>query len=137
MIETLDDSNFVLYAAKHYDNPQCYDVEEFYDDLKRFKYLKRLFGKYQDTGEIRENLILNHIVVLYNVFGDAATRMLFFKLVGYYSYLKPFLLLLDRMPDVLIGIGFSTGVIKGEDIRTDDVISELLRENFKTAGQRT
>ena len=88
MIETLDDSNFVLYAAKHYDNPQCYDVEEFHDDLKRFKYLKRLLGKYEDTGELRENLILNHIIVLYNVFGEAATRMLFFKLVGYYSYLK-------------------------------------------------
>ena len=126
MIETLDDSNFVLYAAKHYDNPQCYDVEEFHDDLKRFKYLKRLLGKYEDTGELRENLILNHIIVLYNVFGDAATRMLFFKLVGYYSYLKPFLVLLDRMPDVLVGIGFSTSVIKGIDIQMDENIYKVL-----------
>ena len=128
MIETLDDSNFVLYAAKHYDNPQCYDVEEFHDDLKRFKYLKRLLGKYEDTGELRENLILNHIIVLYNVFGDAATRMLFFKLVGYYSYLKPFLVLLDRMPDVLVGIGFSTSVIKGIDIQMDEKIYKVLRK---------
>ena len=128
MIETLDDSNFVLYAAKHYDNPQCYDVEEFYDDLKRFKYLKRLFGKYEDTGELRENLILNHIIVLYNVFGDAATRMLFFKLVGHYSYLKPFLVLLNRMPDVLVGIGFSTGVIKGSDVAMDENIYKVLRK---------
>lgn len=128
MIETLDDSNFVLYAAKHYDNPQCYDVEEFHDDLKRFKYLKRLLGKYEDTGELRENLILNHIIVLYNVFGDAATRMLFFKLVGYYSYLKPFLVLLDRMPDVLMGIGFSTSVIKGNDIAMDQNIVQKLRK---------
>jgi len=128
MIETLDDSNFVLYAAKHYDNPQCYDVEEFHDDLKRFKYLKRLLGKYEDTGELRENLILNHIIVLYNVFGDAATRMLFFKLVGYYSYLKPFLVLLDRMPDVLVGIGFSTSVIKGIDIQMDENIYKVLRK---------
>lgn len=128
MIETLDDSNFVLYAAKHYDNPQCYDVEEFHDDLKRFKYLKRLLGKYEDTGELRENLILNHIIVLYNVFGDAATRMLFFKLVGYYSYLKPFLVLLDRMPDVLVGIGFSTSVIKGNDIVMDTNIVQKLRK---------
>jgi len=128
MIETLDDSNFVLYAAKHYDNPQCYDVEEFHDDLKRFKYLKRLLGKYEDTGELRENLILNHIIVLYNVFGDAATRMLFFKLVGYYSYLKPFLVLLDRMPDVLVGIGFSTSVIKGNDIAMDQNIVQKLRK---------
>lgn len=128
MIETLDDSNFVLYAAKHYDNPQCYDVEEFHDDLKRFKYLKRLLGKYEDTGELRENLILNHIIVLYNVFGDAATRMLFFKLVGYYSYLKPFLVLLDRMPDVLVGVGFSTSVIKGNDIVMDTHIVQKLRK---------
>jgi hypothetical protein len=128
MIETLDDSNFVLYAAKHYDNPQCYDVEEFHDDLKRFKYLKRLLGKYEDTGELRENLILNHIIVLYNVFGDAATRMLFFKLVGYYSYLKPFLVLLDRMPDVLVGVGFSTSVIKGNDIAMDQTIVQKLRK---------
>ena len=128
MIETLDDSNFVLYAAKHYDNPQCYDVEEFHDDLKRFKYLKRLLGKYEDTGELRENLILNHIIVLYNVFGDAATRMLFFKLVGYYSYLKPFLVLLDRMPDILVGIGFSTSVIKGNDIKMDENIYKVLRK---------
>jgi hypothetical protein len=128
MIETLDDSNFVLYAAKHYDNPQCYDVEEFHDDLKRFKYLKRLLGKYEDTGELRENLILNHIIVLYNVFGEAATRMLFFKLVGYYSYLKPFLVLLDRMPDVLVGIGFSTSVIKGNDIVMDTHIVQKLRK---------
>lgn len=130
MIETLDDSNFILYAAKHYDNPQCYDIEEFYDDLKRFKYIKRLFGKYHDTGEIRENLILNHIVVLYNVFGEAATRMLFFKLVGHYSYLKPFLTVIGRMPDTLIGVGFSTSVIHGEDIISDDTITRLLQERM-------
>lgn len=131
MIDTLDDSNFILYAAKHYDNPQCYDMAEFYDDLKRFKYIKRLFGKYQDTGEIRENLILNHIVVLYNVFGEAATRMLFFKLVGYYSYLKPFLIVIGRMPDTLVGVGFSTSVIKGNNIEADPRITKLLQDRFK------
>jgi hypothetical protein len=131
MFDTLDDSNFILYAAKHYDNPQCYDMEEFYDDLKRFKYIKRLFGKYHDTGEIRENLILNHIVVLYNVFGEAATRMLFFKLVGYYSYLKPFLIVIDRMPDTLRGIGFSTGIIHGSDIVSDNTITTLLQERIR------
>lgn len=130
-IDTLDDSNFILYAAKHYDNPQCYDVDEFYDDLKRFKYIKRLFGKYHDTGEIRENLILNHIVVLYNVFGEAATRMLFFKLVGYYPYLKPFLIVIGRMPDTLIGIGFSTSVINGKNIEADAKITSLLQDRFK------
>lgn len=132
MIDTLDDSNFILYAAKHYDNPQCYDMAEFYDDLKRFKYIKRLFGKYKDTGEIRENLILNHIVVLYNVFGEAATRMLFFKLVGYYPCLKPFLTVIGRMPDTLIGIGFNTSVINGSAIEADPIIAKLLQDKLKS-----
>jgi len=105
MNEKLDDSNFMLYAAKHYDNTQCYDTTEFLDDLKRFKYIKRLFIKYDEYGELRERLILNHIIVLYNVFGDAATRMLFFKMMGYHHYLKPFLILLARMPDKVVNVG--------------------------------
>ena len=78
-MKTLDDSNFLLYAASNYDNPQCYDTDEFYDDLKRFKYLKRLFNRYKETGELKERLILNHLIVIYNVFGPMpATRLLFF-----------------------------------------------------------
>ena len=100
MYDTLDESNFMLFAAKCYDNPQCHDTEEFFDDLKRFKYLKRLFGKFEDTGELKERLILNHLVILYNVFSDDATRMLFYKLEGFHSYLKPFLILLNRLPEV-------------------------------------
>ena len=65
--QTLDESNFLLYAAKHYDNPQCFDTVEFYEDLNRFKYLKRLFNKYRDGGELKERLILNHVMVLYNL----------------------------------------------------------------------
>lgn len=122
--EHLDDNNFILYAAKHYDNPQCYDTEEFYDDLKRFKYLKRLFGKYEETGELRERLILNHLIILYNVFGDKATKMLFFKLDGYYSYLLPFLILLHRLPDK---IDLET-VIYTSDIPLDNKIVQVLRK---------
>ena len=62
-MQKLDESNFILYAAAHYDNPQCYDTDEFYDDLKRFKYLKRLFNRYKETGELKERLILNHLIV--------------------------------------------------------------------------
>lgn len=120
----LDDNNFVLFAAKHYDNPQCYDTEEFYDDLKRFKYLKRLFGKYEETGELRERLILNHLIILYNVFGDIATKMLFYKLEGYYSYLIPFLVLLHRLPD-RVNVG---KVIYTSDIPMDNRIVEVLRK---------
>ena len=80
-MQQLDDSNFMLYAAANYDNPQCYDTDEFYDDLKRFKYLKRLLNRYKETGELKERLILNHLTVIYNVFGSTpATRLLFFKL---------------------------------------------------------
>lgn len=128
MFEKLDESNFLLYAAKYYDNPQCHDIEEFYDDLKRFKYLKRLFGKYQETGELRERLILNHVTVLYNVFGEHATRMLFYKLSdpGYNTYLKPFILMLGFMPDrVYMGPG---EVIHSSDIRMDETIVKALRK---------
>ena len=68
MMDVLNEDNFLLYAAKHYDNPQCSSTEEFYDDLKKFKYIKRLFNKYAETGELKERLILNHIIVLTNVF---------------------------------------------------------------------
>lgn len=124
-LERIDDSNFLLYAAKHYDNAQCHDTAEFYDDLKRFKYIKRLFIKYQESGELRERLILNHIIVLYNMFGEEATRMLFFKLDGFYPYLKPFLVLLRRMPDTIYLIG-SHDIIYSSDIIMDpDIIEEL------------
>jgi len=121
----LDDDNFILFAAKHYDNPQCYDSEEFYDDLKRFKYLKRLFGKYEESGELRERLILNHLIILYNVFGDVTTKMLFYKLEEYYSYLLPFMVLLHRLPDK-VSIGNIT--VYTSDITMDMRIVEVLRK---------
>jgi hypothetical protein len=121
--DKLDDDNFVLYAAKHYDYAQCHDTEEFLDDLKRFKYIKRLFGKYEESGELRERLILNHIIILYNVFGNEATRLLFVKLKGHYHYLKPFLVLLNRMPDT-VDLGYT---IYSSDIVMDKHIIDVLR----------
>lgn len=129
MIQTpLDDTNFLLYAAKHYDNPQCYDTIEFHDDLKRFKYLKRLFGKYHETGELKHRLILNHIIVLYNVFGTETTRMLFFKLDKYHSSLKPFLVLLGYMPDKICCIGSNCTTYYNSDIPMDDYVVQVLRK---------
>ena len=125
MFDKLDESNFLLYAAKYYDNPQCHDTEEFFDDIKRFKYLKRLFGKYEDTGELKERLIINHLVVLYNLFGDATTRMLFFKMDGYHPYLKPFLILLNRLPDAVLGGDGELIYTSGIDL--DPVIINVLR----------
>lgn len=125
MFEILNNDNFVLYAAKNYDNPHCGGSDEFFADIKRFKYLKRLFGKYERSGILQERLILNHIVVLYNMFGDSTTRMLFFKLQGYHHYLKPFLILLNRLPDV-IDIN-ETNKIRTANIDLDTQIITALR----------
>jgi hypothetical protein len=123
--EKLDGNNFLLFAAKHYDNPQCHDMTEFYDDLKRFKYLKRLFVKYQESGELRERLILNHLIILYNVFGESATRMLFLKLEGHYSYLKPFIVMLGYMPEKIL---IENKIYYSSDISMDKNIVEVLRK---------
>ena len=125
----LDESNFLLYAAKHYDNAQCFDTVEFYEDLNRFKYIKRLFNKYRESGDLKERLILNHIMILYNLFGPlATTRMLFLKLRGYESYLIPFLVFLNYLPDVIIGIGIENKTIHTSDIELDKSIIEALRK---------
>ena len=92
----LTPENINMFAMKHYDNPSCVDEAEFLDDLKRFKYLKRLFRKYDTSGELKVRLIVNHIIILSNVFGvDATTTLLFFKIeVEHWSLLKTFLVYL-------------------------------------------
>lgn len=126
-MEILNDANFLLYAAKHYDNPSCYDTTEFYEDLNKFKYLKRLFSRYDETNELRERLILNHIIVIYNLFGvEASTKMLFFKLKGYHHYLKPFLVFLNYCPEILYGVG--ENIIHVNDILMDPEIIKALRK---------
>ena len=95
----LNDDNFLIFAIKNYRNPSASGMTELEDDLKRFKYLKRLFNRYEKTGEPNERLILNHLILLYNVFGKAATEMLFYKLEEcYWSNLKTYLVFLNRMP---------------------------------------
>ena len=128
MIDKIDDTNFLLYAAKYYDNPQCFDTLEFYEDLARFKYIKRLFNRYEESGDLKERLILNHLIILYNVFGIPATRMLFFKLEGYYHMLKPFIILLGNMPDMVHGIGIENKTIYSSDITMDETIVKFLRK---------
>jgi hypothetical protein len=125
----IDESSFLLFAAKFYDNSHCLDTQEFFDDIKRFKYLKRLFNKYQETGELKERLILNHIVILNNTFSPPiATRMLFFKLRGFEEYLKPFLILLGTLPDKVTGIGKDNATIYTTDIKINRDIVKVLRE---------
>lgn len=122
----LTEETFDLIAAKYYDNPSCCDIEEFRDDMARFRYVKRLFTKYQQNGEIKERLVLNHMIVLYNLFGSECTRMLFFKLEGQWQYLKPFLVYLDRLPEKLFDFG-KHDFIETVSIPMDPTIVNLLR----------
>tara|TARA_R100000234_G_C4988921_1_gene174581 strand:- start:825 stop:1214 length:390 start_codon:yes stop_codon:yes gene_type:complete len=127
MFDTVNDSNFMLFAAKFYDNPGA-DSIEFEEDLARIKYIKRLFSKYRDGKELRERLILNHIIVLYNVFEhQACTRMLSFRLYEYIDYLKPFLIYLGYWPDKIGPIGIDKNVILDSDINMDTAIVDKLR----------
>lgn len=100
MFEELTEDNFLLFAIKNYDNPSCKGMSEFHDDVKRFKYLKRLFRKSRKQ-EVKDRLILNHLIVLYNIFGtEAATRMLFYKIDAVdWPELKTFLVFLNFMPE--------------------------------------
>ena len=97
IFEDLNEENFTLFAIRHYDNPQCTSTEEFYEDIRRFRYLKRLLKRYHRTGELRERLILNHVIILSNVFGVSnAIRMLQYKIYDeFWPVLKTCLLYLD------------------------------------------
>ena len=104
MYEKITAANVNMFAIKHYDNPQAVGEKEFYDDMKRFKYLKRLFKKYSKTGILKERLIMNHIIVLQNVFGPEPVKVLLFYKINqeYWSLLKTFLVFLSYMNDTEI-----------------------------------
>lgn len=96
----LNDDNFLMFAIKNYDNPSCNGMSDLEEDLKRFKYIKRLFKRYENTEVLGERLILNHLIILYNVFGNSATAMLLYKIdEEYWSYLKTFLVFLNRISE--------------------------------------
>jgi hypothetical protein len=100
--EKLNEANFLIYAMHHYDNTQCYSLAEFEDDLKKFLYLKKLISRYKNNGDLKERLILNHIIVLYNLFGDATTKLLFYKVdEECWDILVTFLVYLNRMPEYI------------------------------------
>jgi hypothetical protein len=120
----LTDSTFLLFAAKHYENPHCQDEIEFEEDLKRFQYLRKLFNKYKQCGELKERLILNHLIIIYNVFGPSATDMLFMKLEDYHDCLKPFVVYLNYMPGY---IQYEGKYVFSENILSDDYITEILK----------
>mgnify|MGYP000290589151 CR=1 FL=1 len=121
----LNDTNFMLYAAKAYDIKKSSGADEFYEDLKRFQYLKRLFKRYEEADDLKIRLILNHVIVLYNCFGLEATNMLFFKLKEYHPQLKPFVLFLNYMPEI---INYEEIVVRNSDIPLDQNIVRELRK---------
>ncbi len=116
-----------MYCMKEYNNMQCIDIEEFYDDLKKIKYIKRLFNIYLNDGQLKERLILNHLIVFYNVFPvQSGTRILFYKIEkSFWPMLKTFLIFLDRMPETVESIRGET--LRSTDIQLDDGIVTRLR----------
>ena len=125
--DDLNDDTFLMYAMREYNNIQCTDIEEFYDDLKKIKYIKRLFNSYRNNGQLKERLILNHLIIFYNVFTvQAGTRILFYKIEkDFWPILKTFLIYLDRMPDKIDSIRGE--IILTSDIQLDDGIITRLR----------
>ena len=126
--DDLNEKNFLLYAMQHYENPQCVEVEEFNDDLKRIKYIKRLFNQYSIEGVLKERLLLNHVIVFYNVFSvEAATRILFYKLEeNIWPMLKTFLFYLNFLPNKIESINGRT--ILTTEIPMDQGIVDSLRK---------
>ena len=98
--DELNDSNYMMFAIKHYENPQAVTQDDFLEDMKRFKYIKRLLKKYKNTGDLKSHLLINHFIILYNVFDDAATPLLFYKIDReLWRVLKSFMIFLGRVPE--------------------------------------
>jgi hypothetical protein len=122
----LTEQNFELFAKLNYNNPSCMSIDEFNDDVKRIKYIKRLFLKYETERQLKDNLIKNHILILTNVFGEENTiRMLFFKIEKkYHGFLKAFLLDLRILPKNIPEVNL-------ELIQPDPRIQRLIQKNDK------
>ena len=100
IFDELNGDNFLLFAIKNYENPQAVTKEDFDKDLNHFKYIKRLLKRYKNTGELKTHLLLNHFIILYNIFGDATTPMLFFKIEeNLWTSMKTFVVFLNKLPD--------------------------------------
>tara|TARA_B100000902_G_C27314793_1_gene920556 strand:+ start:829 stop:1200 length:372 start_codon:yes stop_codon:yes gene_type:complete len=119
VFDKLNRKNFKLYASANYNNPECIDISEFREDVSRFKYVKRLLSRYEAHNDLQERLILNHLIVIYNVFGiEAANRMLWYKIdENHWHYIKPFLVFLHYLPEN-----------EKVDVPMDPYIVEVLRE---------
>lgn len=125
--DELNDDNFLQYCAKYYRNPQCTDAGEFFDDIQRIKYIKKLITKFILKNELNERLILNHIIILNNVFpSPIVCKLLCFKLYDKMEYIKPFLVLLNILPDVLYNVG-NKKIINTDEIPMNQHVVNVLR----------
>jgi len=127
--EILDEDNFLLYAIKNYTNPSCTSMDEFNEDMLTIKYIKRLFNRYLNDGDLRINLIVNHLILMYNVFGnEAGTRILFYRVdKEQYPLLKTFLVYLNRLPERVYGVD-DTPYINTVDIPLVSDVFQPLRD---------
>jgi hypothetical protein len=128
MNDKLTDKNFLLFCATHYDNAQYASTEDFIEDMNRIKYIKKLVTRYVDNGELKERLILNHIIVLNNCFGpEALCKILYLKLKPQMRYIKPFLVLLNILPDEIRNVNDEI-VVFTDEIEMDELIVHRLRK---------
>lgn len=128
VIEVLTSENFLFYAAKNYDNPGLTSDKEFIEDIRRLKYIKKLITRYVESGELKERLILNHLIVLNNVFRpEFLSRILLLKMEEYFKYLKPFLIYLNLCPDKIYNVKYER-IFDVNSINLDQRIIESLRK---------
>lgn len=126
--EILNNKNFILFCASHYDNYQYRSTEEFIEDLNRIKYIKKLITRYTEKGELKERLILNHIIILNNVFGpEVLCKILYLKLKPQMKYIKPFLIFLNLLPEKIYNVE-KENIIDTNDIPMDTNIVNILRK---------
>jgi hypothetical protein len=126
MNDYLTDNNFLVYCAKVYDNPTMHSSEEFIEDLNRLKYIKKLLTRYIETGELKERLILNHIITLHNCFGSHLSKIMFLKMENQFYLVKPFLVLINALPKKIYNVG-KYAVIDTDDYPLDKNIIAKLR----------
>lgn len=123
-MELLNKDNFILYCMKHYDNPQCQTIQEFEEDLNRITYLQKLLTRYTDNNGLKERLILNHLIILFNLFNESALNILFYRVEKHHwNILITFLIYLNRMPDKIPQYNIVTS-----DYTLDANVISILRE---------
>lgn len=124
----LTEDNFLLYCAHHYDNSRYTSTEDFIEDLNRIKYIKKLLTRYVENNDLKERLILNHIIILNNCFGpEVLTKIFYLKLKPQMKYIKPFLILIDALPEKVYNVGDEL-VIDTNMIEMDNFIANKLRK---------